>query len=372
MAALTLRDRDAIITKEGLIFRVLGYDHPPDAYICDLEYAPVGVFKSSNPKAPRGHRQTTYYKLYEDESWTYLKAHCPQYLIPHAMLQRRVIGVNRRDIAGIRRPQEKLEELLSRHDKDELLTATQNVLDLVTQQSGLCLEDFGVFGSMLHGFHNPKLSDIDLTVYGREKAAKLRKALGELYGDASSPLRNEFGTNHAIRGKRWRFRSFSPQEYVWHQRRKLTYALFRNQKSGRTIKTEFEPVKDRTDISNGYSREARIVQKCWAKMTARVTEDTEALFVPSIYGIEPIEVIEGGKEAAEASRAVCYLEEFRLQATKGENICIEGNLEEVATSRDSDHQVVLTYCSRYYEQVLKRAGSTSDIWRRMVDDSHYV
>ena len=39
MATLKLRDRDAIQTAEGLIFRVFGYSHPKDAYICDAEYA---------------------------------------------------------------------------------------------------------------------------------------------------------------------------------------------------------------------------------------------------------------------------------------------------------------------------------------------
>jgi predicted nucleotidyltransferase len=353
LATLALRDRDAIITKEGLIFRVLGYTHPPDAYICDLEYAPASVFKSSDPKAPRGHPQTSHYKFYEDEGWTYLAKHNPQYLIPHTIIQKRVIGVNDYDIAEVRRPQEKLRELLARPEKDELLTATQNVLDLVTERSGLHVEDFGVFGSMLHGFHHPKLSDIDLTVYGIEKTTKLRGTLRELYADVSSPLRNEFETDRAIRDKRWRFRNLSPEEYVWHQWRKTIYALFKDKRNGRTIKTEFEPVKDSKKISSEYDSETRILPRGWVKMTARVTEGSEAPFIPSIYGITPIDVIEGPEQAAEASWILSYMEEFRLQVNRNEEIYVEGNVEEVKTPSRSFFQVVLTYCSRYYEQVLK-------------------
>ncbi|MEM1550917.1 MAG: hypothetical protein QXX56_04210 [Candidatus Bathyarchaeia archaeon] len=51
MAHIRLRDRDAIITPEGLIFRVLGYSHPSNGYICDVEYAPSEIYRSSNPKA---------------------------------------------------------------------------------------------------------------------------------------------------------------------------------------------------------------------------------------------------------------------------------------------------------------------------------
>jgi len=39
LANYRLRDRDAIISKEGLIFRVFGYNHPEKALICDAEYA---------------------------------------------------------------------------------------------------------------------------------------------------------------------------------------------------------------------------------------------------------------------------------------------------------------------------------------------
>jgi len=353
LATVKLRDRDAIVTKEGLVFRVFGYDHPPDAYVCDLEYAPVGIFCSGNPKAARGHRRTTHCKFYEDESWTYLKVHHPQYLIPHAMLQKRVIGVRYCDIAEVRRPQKRLKELLAEPDKDELLTATQDVLELVMEHSGLRLEDFGVFGSMLHNFHHPKLSDIDLTIYGMEKTTKLRRALRELHAHVSSPLRNEFETDLAIRDKRWRFRNLSPEEYVWHQQRKMIYALFKDKRSGRTMKIEFEPVKDWKKVSSKYDSETRILPRGWVKMTGRVTKGSEAPFNPSVYRITPIDVIEGPEQAAKASRILSYVEEFRLQASRNEEIYVEGNVEEVRTPSCSFFQVVLTYCSRYYEQVLK-------------------
>jgi CTP:phosphocholine cytidylyltransferase-like protein len=47
------------------------------------------------------------------------------------------------------------------------------------------------------------------------------------------------------------------------------------------------------------------------------------------------------------------MEEFRQQAQKDEVIIVEGNLEEVTTPRETCYQITLTYCPRYYEQVLK-------------------
>ena len=353
MAALKLRDRDAIITEEGLIFRVFGYSHPSNSYVCDVEYAPSSIFKSDNPKAFRNEGQNVFYKFYEDEGWKFVESRYPRYMIFHEMLGKKVVGVNHNEVHEVRRPEAILLERVGTQLKDELLTAMQSVLDTVKESTGLSPEDFGVFGSLLHGFYHPKFSDIDLIVYGRRNVAKLCETLKELYEADSSPLKNEFDTERSIEGKNWRFQNFSLEEYLWHQRRKLIYALFDNAASGRKIKTEFEPVKDWKDISNEYSPRTRILRRGWTKIVATVTDASQATFIPSMYGIESQQVLAGPREAAEVRRIVSYMEEFRMQARDGETVYVEGNLEEVTTLKSSFYQIALTYCERYYEQVLK-------------------
>ena len=353
MAALKLRDRDAIITEEGLIFRVFGYSHPAKTHVCDVEYAPSSIFKSNNLKAFRNEGQNVFYKFYEDEGWKFVESKYPQYMILHEMLQRKVVGVNDNDLYEVRRPGPILQDRIGTKPKDELLAAMQSVLESVTKSAGLDLDDFGVFGSLLHGFYNPRLSDIDLVVYGEKNLARLRETLKELYGVGSSPLKNEFETEQSIKGKDWRFRNFSLKEYLWHQRRKLIYALFDNARSRRKIKTEFEPVRDWNEISSEYSPETRILQRGWTRILAKVTDASQAPFIPSIYGVEPQQVLEGPSEAIEVKRIVSYMEEFRMQAEDGETVYVDGNLEEVTTPKSSFYQIALTYCERYYEQVLK-------------------
>ena len=353
MAALRLRDRDAVVTKEGLIFRVFGYSHPPDAYICDAEYAPEESFTSDNPKASRNSGSHVFYKFYEDEGWKFIRRSFPQYMIFHKMLRMKVLGIDRHDIAEVRKPEVRLRTLIDSQVKDELVSAMENVIEVAGKRSGLSCEDFGVFGSMLHGFHHPKFSDLDLVIYGREKLAALLRTLKGLYEDDSSPLKNEFETDQPLKGKRWLFQNFSPEEFLWHQRRKMIYALFNDAKSGRIIKTEFEPVKDWGEILNEYDSGARIMQKGWVKIQARITEDSDAPFIPSVYQVQPLSILSGSREAAEAKGVVSYMEEFRLQARKDEVVYIEGNLEEVTTSTSAFYQIALTYCPRYYEQALK-------------------
>ena len=51
------------------------------------------------------------------------------------------------------------------------------------------------------------------------------------------------------------------------------------------------------------------------------------------------------------------MEEFRQQVENDEIIVVEGNLEKVISNKRSYHQITLTYCPRYYEQVLKVRNS---------------
>ena len=230
----------------------------------------------------------------------------------------------------------------------------ERVLKTSVDNSGLKTENFGVFGSMLHGFHHPKYSDIDLIVYGKTANVKMRQTLAALYADKHSGFRNEFESDQAMAGKDWRFKNFDVADFVWHQRRKQIYGLYDDTAaSGRIIKAEFEPVKAWSEIQSEYDPQTRIKQKGWVKLKARITADDEAPFIPSVYGIEPLEVYTGDKLGFEARRVFSFMEEFRQQAQKDEAVIIEGNLEEVTTPTESFYQVTLTYCPRYYEQVLK-------------------
>jgi predicted nucleotidyltransferase len=354
LASLSLRDRDGILTREGLIFRVFGYSHPPNAYICDAEYASAQIFSSADPRAPRTGSNQLFYKFYNDEGMKFVAKNYPHYLIFHEMLGLKLVGVPENAIMEARRPGERLAYLLAVEPEDELLRAMRAVLNIVLEHSSLQVQNFGVFGSLLHGFYHPRYSDIDFVVYGKAENAKMRQTLAELYASDHSSLSNEFESEDAMRGKRWLFKNFDVKDFVWHQRRKMIYGLYDDRaQSGRIIKAEFEPVKAWSEIESEYDSQTRIIRKGWAKIKARVTADDEAPFIPSIYGVQVLEVLNGPSEAAEVVRVFSYMEEFRQQVQKDETIIVEGNLEEVQSPKHSFHQITLTYCPRYYEQVLK-------------------
>ena len=111
-----------------------------------------------------------------------------------------------------------------------------------------------------------------------------------------------------------------------------------------------------SEIASEYDPKSRIIPKGWARIKARVIDDRDAPFIPSVYGIDILEVLEGNRDALEATRVLSYMEEFRQQVQKDETVIVEGNLEEVVSAEGSFRQVTLTYCPRYYDQVLKVAG----------------
>jgi len=323
-----LRDRDAIVVDEGLIFRVYGYFHPPSGYVCDVEYAPSEIFKSTDPRAIRRRNSKIFYKFYADEGLKFVMENYPEYTVFYEPLQRRLVGVESHRIKELRKPEVKLQELLQKTPRDELLSALHRLIEMVTRRS--------------HRSHNLR----------KKQLAKLCEALEEIYREKGSPLRNEFESEEAIKGKRWRFLNYGPKEFLQHQRRKMVYAVFHDRKIGRPVKVEFEPVKDWSEIFNEYDSQVRIIRKGWVKAIARVVDDSDAPFIPSIYKVEILKVIDGSK-SDDIQRIVSYVEEFRMQAKKDEVILVEGNLERVETPTESFHQITLTYGPRYYEQVLK-------------------
>jgi predicted nucleotidyltransferase len=351
LATIKLRDRDAIIAPDNIIFRVYGYFHPSDAYVCDPEYASATIYESMNPRAPRGKTKPLYYKFYAGEGLQFVREKYPRYTILYEPLQKRFVGVPQKCIAKTRRPDERFRQLIRKQPEDGLLEALHKASTLVLSRSGLSENDLGIFGSLLHGFYHHKFSDLDLIVYGRQELRKLCETVGDLYNEEDS-LQNEFESEKALEGKHWKFVNYSPKEYLWHQRRKMIYALLKSKEVGRVVKIEFEPVKDWKEICNEYDPDTRILKKGWIKAVARVIDDQDAPFIPSIYPIQILEILEGPK-VENIQRILSYVEEFRMQTKRDEYVFVEGNLEEVVTRNKTFHQITLTYGPRYYEQTLK-------------------
>jgi len=350
-----LRDRDSVVSDEGIIFRVYGYDHPPKAYLCDVEYAPETIYRVGLSKALRqfiNGSGPAYYKFYEDEGLRFVAAKYEKYLIPHEGMGVKLVGIKEDQIREVRRADQRLKVLLTLKD-DALIRTLRSVLNIIQELSTLKSEDFGVFGSLQHGFYHPDYSDIDLVIYGRKKLHELLELLENLYRDPSSGFTNEY-ERLALKtaGKRWRFKNYGLKEFIWHQARKLIYGVYESKELGRPVKVEFEPVRDWSEIKNEYDPKLRIIDRGWIKAVVKVTDAKDSGFMPSLYGVS-VERILNGLKVDDIVRVVSYVEEFRLQAKEDETCLVAGTLEKVEGPGKSFHQITLTRKPRYYEQVLK-------------------
>ena len=350
---MRLRDRDDLLTREGLIFRVLGYDHPEGAWFCEPLYAPCSIFKSGDKRAPRLARDGgIYFKFYGDEGWRFVMERFPRYRLLHEPLGAYLVGVREEHVRAVRKPGEALEELLSSELDDELIRALREFLDEFMAATSLRVGDLGVFGSLLHGFHHPRLSDLDLTIYGRGALREAREALEELYRSGER-FKNEFGTDWVPRSSSWPWKNISPSEFAWHQARKLIYGFFFSEEAGRWVKFELEPIRSWPEVENSYDPRAKVLKLGWAVLRARVSSADWAPFMPAIYGIEDVELLEAPRGGREPERVLCFVDEFRLQAFEDELILAAGWLEHVEEPEGEFYQLVLTYGPRYHEQFIK-------------------
>jgi len=348
---LRVRDRDGLVTREGIIFRVLGYDHPPNACFCDVEYAPATLFVSRDPRAVRSGGKVLYYKFYGDEGLRFVADKYPQYMVFHEAMNTYLVGLHKEQVAEVRRPDEKLAKIVEEGAVDPLLEILLEVLEAVTSITSLTLRDFGVFGSILHSFYSVDYSDLDFVVYGSAQLCELLEGLRELYGDPSTGFRNEYASSASPDSRYLHFRDYPLNEYLWHQRRKLIYAIY--ERAWRPVKIEFEPVKRWDEIFNEYPHVRSIRKLGMVEAIIEVTDDSESAFMPSKYSVEVLEA--SRRDVLEAERVVSYIEEFRMQLKRGEKGFVRGWLERVE-KRDGSclYQITLTYTrARYSDQVLK-------------------
>jgi len=354
-----LRDRDALLTPEGIILRVYGDSyHPLDAWICDAEYASEKIYVSTDPRAPRNGATETFYKFYADGGLQFVKNQFPQYQVFYEPLQRDLVGISRPQLntCQVFKPEMGLESLLEVDEDDKLIVALKEVLDILIEHSSLKYSDFGVFGSLLFRFHHSELSDLDFVIFGRKKLDELRNTLSELYSQKDYPLRNEFESFEILKKKHWPFENFTLKDYWHYSREKLIYGIIDSRKANRSIKIEFEPIRAWGEITSEYDSNCRITNIGWIKAIARVLDDTEGFFMPSVFPIEIERIVKGPQLMDDIFRVVSFVEEFRGNVTTDSNIIVEGNLEKLTFPNREvkpKYQIMLTYGSNYHQQTLK-------------------
>ena len=312
------KDKDFIETQEGLLFCVVGYLHPPDKYTAYLKYSPA-----QEGRWQRGgqayHRELAYYHAHQvGHTLDTLRANYPGY-IHYCPVRNMLFSMVPQDrVLTYYRPEEHLAQLVT-SPSDPLEEQVARLVESIRETTGIPLAQLGVTGSILLGIHDPGFSDIDLTIYGRENAALLKTALAEQSISGISPLdesflsvwRREIAEHHSLTDQQVRWLVARRWNFLYYDQRR--YLSLHPTRSDDEIQEEYG---DHTYKDVGVVR-----------LQAVISEAAESIFLPAIYGIDQVRIMEG--PAVQVVEICAYEGLFSQAADVGQAVEAQGKLEEL-------------------------------------------
>ncbi len=269
-----LRDKDYLITKDDLVFNVIGYDHAPDRATANLKYV-------------QGKKWTAGYQ----SAVTFLQAEYPGNVDALGL-----IAVPHDVVTRIHRPQEGLHRIRLRTARNHL---EQTAVDLASECSEffeIPLDRFGVTDSLLWG-RGTDGSDVDMVVYGSDSAAIVLNRIRELF--------------HRSKFERFTIDNFT-RGAIPHAidagelcRRKINKGLYRGVRFSLRAVREYEEIEQ-----SGLYRKAGP-----AEISARVADNSESLFFPATYKLDC------------EMQVMSFMMRHEAVFDVGERLTIRGNIE---------------------------------------------
>jgi len=330
------RDRDFLQTREKFFFCVVSPFHPPDRVISYLKYVPakLGVWGRGEERFKRVMRAYTIPNLLE--TFSVLERNYSHYLFYSPVYNITMTAVPHEYILKHFKPEEKLAQLFQTSHLDSLQKKLLKLVSLLAKASNVSLSYFGVTGSILLNIHRPKFSDFDIIVYGLKSSLAVKNALTEAYSSSSSMVqRFKEKTIEAWCDNKAQNYPLTTREALQIYKRKWNIGSFENTKfSMHPVKLEHEVVEqygDKTYHPLGF-----------ITIRAVVCENTDYMFLPAVYRVREVKVIEG-PSATDIEEVVSYEGLYDNLAEVGETIIVRGKLEKVLNKKTGQeyHRVLV-------------------------------
>lgn len=319
-------DGDTFITSEGFILNVFGYEHPEERVFAFLKYIPSKFKRLFNVRLLERtwrHEETQLFraeKLYTAKNYqTFLEVfrkHFPEYIYFCPFRKKVVISANLDSVVKVYVPRERLKALMEANAKDALQMLTLNFIGLVSKESKVPQEDFGIHGSLALNMHSAE-SDIDIVVYGSRNFRRVESTIDKLVKDGTLTyvFNNRLDAARRFKGR------FEGKIFMYNAVRKPEEVVT---KYGECSYTPITPVKFR----------------------CKVKDDSEAMFRPAVYKIESFNPIKCGltfPRDVVPETVVSMIGCYRNVAKKGQQIEVSGMLERVEKieTGETSYQVVV-------------------------------
>jgi len=323
------RDRDFIETADGFFFCVVGGIHPAKRVIAYLKYVPdkAGKWGNGRRRFKRVLRNYTIPAL--SETLESLRREYPEYLFFSRYLHVLMSGVPIPRIVARFLPEVRLHELLCSNELDNLEEKLIALIELLSQKSGVSKDAFGVTGSILLGIHQTAFSDLDIIVYGRNSSLQVKKALTPMYEDSSSRVSKLHGDQMV----EWCSSKVELYSLSYDEARELLTRRWNRGLFGSTLFSVHPVLMESEQIERYGDRSFNPLG--FSKIEAKVSSNTEAMFLPSTYEVSDVRILEG--PGVKGLREVCSYQGIYSDILRPEERLIaRGKLEHVKDKRTGE------------------------------------
>jgi len=317
------REGDILRDSNGILFDVKGLVHPPSKVVAFPRFIPDSC-------GNRRSQGITYKKVYSiSERLKFLEQNSPHYLVYDRVFDEKLCEVPLENVKHYHNPTTRLRELRRSKELDELETDALKFLEIMKGYTNVPWSKIGISGSLLVKLHTPS-SDIDPITYRAENCRKVHEVLKTLTQNSKSTVK-QYSIKELEELFQFRVKDTqtSFEDFVRTESRKVLQGKFEN----RDYFIRF--IKDWDETKTEYG-EICYKNVGYAKIKAKVEDNSEAIFTPCSYEIKDVEFLEGVHFPIEEISS--FRGRFCEQARIGEIIIAQGKIERVVDNRQkSEH-----------------------------------
>jgi predicted nucleotidyltransferase len=298
---------------------VKGLVHPSDRIVAFPRYIP-------SAEGTRGTPGDLYRKVYNlAERFQYLQKNAPHLIVDDEVFGERLCEVPVNTVKEHYDPIAKLQDLRESKNLQPLQQKAVMLAEELKEAAGIPWSSIGISGSVMVDLFTLQ-SDIDPLVYGERNCRRAYDALLSLVQKGKSKFkaytREELAALFDFRSKDT---VMSFEDFVRVESRKA----FQGKYEGVDYFVRF--VKDWNEVHERYG-DVCYEKVGYAKLSATVVDDSEALFTPCSYLIEKVEIMDG-PAGDSVEEIVSFRGRFCKQALKGERVKVQGKVERVTDKR---------------------------------------
>ena len=313
------RDKDYVETREEWFFCVVGESHPPDRLIAYLKYLPGDGVWSRQGKSFK--RTICAYSMQElVNTINFLKKNKPEYVFYDETVGAEMSCVPLNRISKYYRCDERLLEIVEGSGLDELENKTKELVESITEVSGVDIKNMGITGSILLKIHHRR-SDIDLVIYGKNNFWKVLQSLHSI---------NDVKPLDEVRLNEWIVKASAKYPLSVNTLSKLA-KLLRNKYVYKGTPFSIHGVRLNEEVIRGYG-EVKYHSLGLAKIRAVISDATESCFTPAIYRLSEVET--GQEYANDVEMLASFDGTFTAMFDKGTRIEAFGKVERIIDLRD--------------------------------------